>query len=467
MTWTLPPVSLLTPCKSDAAEPPNLSLTVLSALTHRGVDVVEVKPLFAPQLVRYEVELAPGADPKKVEQAIDSVSLAVGAKARYAGVHGGRVGIEVNREDLAPVGLREMIERGKALTALGLPLGLDVQGHPRSISLAKMPHLFVAGTTGSGKSVWMTAALTALLLRNTPDDMRMVLIDPKRVDLAAFAGLPHLMGDIITETAHANLMLRDLIQTMERRFSLFEDARVKDLAEYNDLDVQRLPRIVVVIDELADLLMQSRLVEGNLVRLLQKGRAAGIHFILATQRPEAKVFGGLIRSNVPARIVFAVQSHVDSKVAMDQTGAEKLRGQGDGLFRAPSVGEPVRFQAPMVSSEDVDNVVTHWKRQAASAEAKEMREQGYGNVYAPHEDPRHAMNAAEEAERRALAEWRASEHADTSVTATISPDTILAEAGFTPVVIEALVEKMADKIAEAVAHRVNAMVLSEPDNGGE
>lgn len=462
MTWTLPRASLLTPCPATV-HPPQLDTDAIGgALTAAGVEVIQVQARVAPQLVRYEIELAPGVDPKKVERAIDTVSLAVGAKARYAGVRGGRVGIEVNRENLAPVGLREMIERGKALTALGIPLGMDVQGHPRSISLAHMPHLFVAGTTGSGKSVWMTAALTALLLRNTPDDMRMVLIDPKRVDLAAFAGLPHLMGDIITETAHANLKLRDLIQTMERRFSLFQDAKVKDLAEYNDLDVQRLPRIVVVIDELADLLMQSRLVEGNIVRLLQKGRAAGFHFILATQRPEAKVFGGLIRSNVPARIVFAVQSHVDSKVAMDQTGAEKLRGQGDGLFRAPSVGEPVRFQAPMVSAIDVDNVVTHWKRAAASAQAEESS-WGTGAV----DDHSTYIDPAEEEERRALAEWRASEHADTSVTATISPDTILAEAGFTPPVIDALVEKMADKIAAAVAQRVNAMVLSEPDNGGE
>lgn len=457
----LPPLSILEPAPVVDVEPFEADAhAVLAALTGAGIDVVDVTAKIAPQLVRYDVELQPGTDPKKVERAVDIVALAVGQKVRYAGVHGGHVGIEVNRDTLAPVGLRETIEAGEALVGLGMPLGYGVHGKPLNISLARMPHLLVAGTTGSGKSVWLTSALTSLLLRNTPDDMRMLLIDPKHVELAAFEGLPHLMGPIVTEMSHVGIELRRLVDMMEQRFALFKAAGVKDLTEYNDdvVDGARLPRVVGVIDELADLLMQTKAAEPLLVRLLQKGRAAGIHWILATQRPEAKVFTGLIRSNVPARVVFAVQSQVDARVAMDVSGAEKLRGQGDGLFKAPGVGEPQRFQAPMVSAADVARVVNYWKRSQGKVDIIEPP------TVAPslHEQ---AVEAEQAAERAALDAWMASEHAPQPTT--IEPAVILAEAGLTPEVIDALVEVSADRIAELVAEKVNAMVLSGPNSGGE
>lgn len=460
-TWTLPTAALLAPSRpytDDGAE--NRTLTVLSVLTHAGVDVVDVGQHVAPQMIRYDIQLADGVDPKRVERAVDQLTLALGERVRYAGIAAGRVGVEVNRPRLAPVALRDTIEASEALIRLGLPLGQTIRG-PLTARLADMPHLLVAGTTGSGKSVWLTSMLTALLLRNTPDDMRMVLVDPKRVELAAFADLPHLMAPIVTEMTDAALELRHLVDMMEKRFNLFEAAGVKDLDAYNAIaaDGEHLPRVVAVIDELADLLMQVKAAEPLLVRLLQKSRAAGMHFILATQRPEAKVFTGLIRSNVPARVCFAVQSHVDSKVALDVTGAEKLRGQGDGLFKAPGVGDPIRFQAPMVPASDVARVVTYWIR-----EALKRADAAPAPLPQPVDEP-----VDDGAELRAEVEaWqREAASAAGSAMSSLSPEEILGDAGFTPEVVEAFVEVTADRIAALVVQKMAAVLPSNPDNTTE
>lgn len=462
MTWALPTLgAVLSPHAAEVADVPDHADVLAQALSAAGVAVENISTTLAPQLIRYSVRLAVGTDPGKVERAMGAVELAVGAKARYTGAHGGSVGIEVAREALSPVYLRETIERADALIRLGLPMGEGVHGAPATARLADLPHLLVAGTTGSGKSVWMTSMIVALLLRNTPDDLRLTLVDPKRVELAPFADIPHLTGPIITEVGKTSMELKRLVDMMEARFSTFEAAGVRSLDAYNDqaADGERLPRHVLVIDELADLLMQTKGAEPLLVRLLQKGRAAGIHAVLATQRPDAKVLTGLIRSNVPARVVFAVQSHTDSKIALGFTGAERLRGQGDGLYLAPGVGAPIRFQAPMTSAEDVNRVVAFWQRQEAE---RTPALPDVAATPAPVEDPEEAE------ERRLLEEWRAEGHAVNDAMSTIPRATILREAGITPEVLDALAEELAERIAAGVAERVNALVLSGPNgNGGE
>jgi S-DNA-T family DNA segregation ATPase FtsK/SpoIIIE len=467
MTWSLPPLDILEPHAPALDVVDTREDEMAAALTAAGLSVEKVQATIAPQLVRYSVRLAAGADPAKVERAMGAVELAIGARARFTGAHQGHVGIEVAREELSPVYLRETIERSDALIRLGFPLGEGVHGSPALARLADLPHLLVAGTTGSGKSVWLTSALISLLLRNTPDDMRLTLVDPKRVELAPFAGLPHLTGPILTEMGGVGIELRRLVDLMEHRFSLFEAAGVREIGSYNDqaADGERMARHVLVIDELADLLMQNKTAEPFLVRLLQKGRAAGIHAILATQRPAANVLTGLIRANVPARVVFAVQSHTDSKVALGYTGAERLRGQGDGLYQAPGVGGPVRFQAPMTSAADVERVVRFWQRQAAaSAPAAAPAPQP---VDEPVDDP--SIREEVDAWFDEMADEPGSE------VASLTPQEVLAEAGLSGRQLDALVELVAqrlsgpiiEKIAAGVADATSAMVLSNPANPNE
>lgn len=454
MTWNLPPVDLLTPHPSvHAGSEAPATVAVQTALTNAGVDVEEVQTHHAPQLFRYMVRLAPGVSPKKVERAADAVSLAVGAPVRYAGVHAGAVVLEQNRDRAHAVHLREVIEHGEALIRLGLPLGVGADARPLTARLADMPHLLVAGTTGSGKSAFVTSMLTALLLRNTPDDMRLTLIDPKRVELAAFAEAPHV-SEVVTEVSHAGPALRRLCEVMDARYATYKAHGVKSFEEYNNTVAKQgahQARLVVVVDELADLLLTTSACERFLIRLSQLGRAAGIHLVLATQRPDAKTFPGLIRSNIPARICFAVQKHTESTIALDSTGAEKLRGQGDGLFKAPKVGEPVRFQAPLVSADDVARVVAWWRRQAPAPEPPSPQ---------PVEGP--VENPAVRAEVDAWME-QARYEAD-SATASLTPQEILGDAGLSPMVIDALGEALAPVLAEKLAKLLSPVVLSNPVN---
>lgn len=449
-TWTLPAVALLEPdaglVKTVIASP----VAVHEALTGAGIAVEEVTAHRAPQLHRYEVKVAPGTDPKKIERAMGPVELAVKSPVRYAGMHEGHIIIEQNRPAADVVSLRSLVEHSEALVRLGVPMGVGADTKPLTARLADMPHLLVAGTTGSGKSAFLTSMLTALLLRNTPDDLRLTLIDPKRVELAAFASLPHLADEIITETAHVGVVLRRLTALMDQRYELFKAAGVRKFEEYNDSVVDtgvHMARQVLVVDELADLMLQDKsgIIERALVRLLSVGRAAGIHLVLATQRPAANVLTGLIRANVPARVVFAVQSHHDSKIALGYTGAEKLRGQGDGLFKAPDVGEPLRFQAPLVSAADVSRVVAHWRKQMPQL-AQASRPQ-------PVDEP-----VDDGAALRAEADAWLEEIIDDGAVGSLTPDEILADAGFSPLVIQALMEK----ITSGVAEQVTSLLSSNP-----
>lgn len=287
------------------------------------------------------------------------------------------IGIEVPNSHQSNVRLRPLLETEafhKIGAPLALALGRDVSGQPVVADLARMPHLLIAGTTGSGKSICITSLATCLAMNNTPEDLRMVMIDAKMVELLRFNGLPHLYGKVETNVERILGVLRWVVVEMEHRYRLLEAAHARDLENYNrkvarKKEGQPLPRIVVFIDELADLMMSAPdQTEHNLVRLAQMARATGIHLIVATQRPSTDVVTGLIKANFPARLAFAVASSVDSRVILDTTGAENLLGRGDMLFLNPEVGNPIRAQGVFVTDMEIERVIAHWQKTAEKSD---------------------------------------------------------------------------------------------------
>ena len=279
----------------------------------------------------------------------------------------GKVAVEVPVRTRRNIGLRELIE-SKSIESnsfqLPLRLGITTLGSPICVDLAEMPHLLVAGSTGSGKSIALNSLIVSLLFHASPENLRLVLIDPKMVEFSHFNGLPHLHGDVITESDEAINALIELTDIMDQRYRLLNENNSRNIVEFNEVknDFESVPQIVVVIDELADLLMQEgKIAEEPIVRLAQKARAAGIHLIMATQRPTADVITGLIKTNVPARLAFRVSSNVDSRVILNQKGAESLQGKGDGLFLNPLAKGLVRLQSPIVSLEEIGRVTEFWK----------------------------------------------------------------------------------------------------------
>jgi S-DNA-T family DNA segregation ATPase FtsK/SpoIIIE len=283
------------------------------------------------------------------------------------------VGIEVPNTRSSVVRMRSILET-EAFHKIGKPLamalGRDVSGQPVVADLARMPHLLIAGATGSGKSVCITAIAACLAMNNSPEDLRMVMIDSKMVELLRFNGLAHLYGKVETNVERIMGVLRWVVVEMEHRYRLLEAAHSRDLDTYNrrlskKKDGVPLPRIVVLIDELADLMMSAPdQTEHNLVRLAQMARATGIHLIVATQRPSTDVVTGLIKANFPARMAFSVASGVDSRVILDTTGAESLLGRGDMLFLNPEVGNPIRAQGVMITDMEIERVIAHWQKNA-------------------------------------------------------------------------------------------------------
>ncbi len=279
------------------------------------------------------------------------------------------VGIEVPNAKVEVVRLRSILEADvfqKVRSPLAIAVGRDVSGHPVVADLAKMPHLLIAGSTGSGKSVCITSIATSLAMNNHPDDLRMVMVDSKMVELIRFNGLPHLFGKVETDVERIQGVLRWVVVEMERRYKLLEKESSRDIRSYNRKVLRRkdgvaLPRIVVLIDEMADLMMSAPdQTEHNLVRLAQMARATGIHLVMATQRPSTDVVTGLIKANFPARIAFAVTSGVDSRVILDSVGAENLLGNGDMLFLSPEAGVPSRVQGVMITDQEIDKVISFW-----------------------------------------------------------------------------------------------------------
>lgn len=280
------------------------------------------------------------------------------------------VGIEVPNDRAALVRLRPILESEtyqRLSSPLAVALGRDVSGQPLVADLARMPHLLIAGTTGSGKSICIAALTVCLAMNNTPEELRLVMVDPKMVELVRFNGLPHLLGKVETNLERIGGVLRWVVAEMERRYKLLEELRARDLESFNRKAARRkeyqpLPRIVVIIDELADLMMNSaESTEATLVRLAQMARATGIHLVVATQRPSTDVVTGIIKANFPARMSFAVASSIDSRVILDMVGAESLLGRGDMLFLPPEVGTPIRSQGVMVTDQEVEKVITYWQ----------------------------------------------------------------------------------------------------------
>lgn len=281
------------------------------------------------------------------------------------------VGIEVPNGQTSVVRLRGLLESpafARLNSSLGVGLGKDVAGEPAVADLAKLPHLLIAGTTGSGKSVCINAFITSLVFNNTPEQLKLVMVDPKKVELVRFNGLPHLIGKVEVDADRAVGVLRWLTSEMDRRYELFESVSARNISIYNRKHSAaskahlRLPYIAVFIDELADLMhMYPGDVERNLCRLAQMARATGIHLVVATQRPSTDVITGLIKANFPARLSFAVASGTDSRVILDTVGAENLLGKGDMLYQAPDAGAPVRIQGVYVTDSEIERVVSHWQ----------------------------------------------------------------------------------------------------------
>jgi S-DNA-T family DNA segregation ATPase FtsK/SpoIIIE len=298
----------------------------------------------------------------------DDLALALSAqRIRIQAPVPGRsyVGIEVPNIENSLVSLREVMESEsfrRIRSSLRIALGKDVAGKPISADLTAMPHLLIAGTTGSGKSVCVNSILSCLLLNNTPVDLRLVLVDPKRVELTGYNGIPHLLAPVVVEAERVIGALQWILREMDSRYHRFSQEKVRNIQEYNKSHEDRLPYLVVVIDELADLMMLAPdETERSITRLAQLARATGIHLIIATQRPSVDVVTGLIKANFPARIAFAVASNTDSRVILDQPGAERLLGRGDMLFQAPDAPAPVRLQGVYVSDGEIQRLTETWR----------------------------------------------------------------------------------------------------------
>jgi S-DNA-T family DNA segregation ATPase FtsK/SpoIIIE len=339
-----------------------------------GASVVNVTQ--GPSVTRFEVQPEPGVKVNKITNLSDDIKLSLAARdirieAPIPGKH--TIGIEVPNQKSNPVFINEIIqssifkESGSPLTAV---LGLDIAGKPIVTDLKKMPHGLIAGATGSGKSVCINTILVSLLFKASPEDLKLLLIDPKMVELAPYNRIPHLVSPVITDVKAATAALKWAVEEMERRYELFAHTGVRDINRFNELAIKhkqyadKLPFIVIVIDELADLMMMSPAdVEEAICRIAQKARACGIHLIVATQRPSVDVITGLIKANIPTRIAFSVSSQVDSRTIIDISGAEKLLGRGDMLFLENGSSKPVRLQGTYVSDEEIDLVVGHVREQ--------------------------------------------------------------------------------------------------------
>ena len=326
-----------------------------------------------PVVTQYEVNPAPDIKLSRIEALSDDLAMALAAhslriEAPIAGKSA--VGIEVPNKDFNAVPLRRVLEEVEFTASeskLTFALGRDVAGVAKAVDLAKMPHLLIAGATGSGKSVMVNAVITSLLCKATPDDVRMILMDLKRVELAAYNGLPHLLVPVITEPERAKAALKWAVNEMEARYRRLAGATARNIRAFNETRADpedRMPYIVIIIDELADLMMrEGKNVEDPIVRLAQKARATGIHMVLATQRPSVNVVTGLIKANFPSRIAFAMASQIDSRTILDAPGAEDLIGRGDMLYQPSDLPRPMRLQGVFVSDPEIARVVDHWKGQ--------------------------------------------------------------------------------------------------------
>ncbi|HQL01945.1 MAG TPA: DNA translocase FtsK, partial [Synergistales bacterium] len=328
---------------------------IIETLDEFGITAELAETVVGPTVIQYRIQLAPGIKVSRVSSLAKdlAVSLAVPNLRIEAPIPGKTfIGIEVPNPDRKPVNIRTVLDHPSFQEAdcdLAIPVGVGVDGRHLTIGLEKMPHLLIAGTTGSGKSVFVTCCIAALACRMKPEELRFLLIDPKRVEMKIFDRLPHNITPPVVESRQAVHALGWTIREMERRYEMFAQARVRNIRTFNAraLPLDRLPYIIIVIDELADLMFTSpREVEDYICRLAQMARATGIHLIIATQRPSVNVVTGLIKANIPARVAFELPSQTDSRTVIDISGAEKLLGSGDMLFLTPRLPKPLRIQTP-------------------------------------------------------------------------------------------------------------------------
>ncbi len=323
-----------------------------------------------PAVTRFEVQPKPGVKVSKITNLSDDIKLNLSAKEiRIEAPIPGKnaIGIEVPNRTSQPVTLREILESPsfqKAASPLTAALGVDISGKPVVTDLKKMPHGLIAGATGSGKSVCINSILMSILYKASPDDVKFMLIDPKVVELAPYNELPHLVAPVITDVKEATAALKWAVDEMEERYKKFADKKVRDIERYNEHASEKMPYIVIIIDELADLMMVSpQEVEDAICRIAQKARACGIHLLVATQRPSVDVITGLIKANIPTRIAFAVSSQADSRTILDTGGAEKLLGKGDMLFLENGSSKPIRLQGNFVSDDEIERIANYIKKQ--------------------------------------------------------------------------------------------------------
>jgi len=368
--WEYPSLSLLSESpgkKAERGDINKIASTIEKTLQSFGIDARVAEVNLGPAVTQYALEIALGTKVSKITSLANDLALATEAPTGQIRIEApipGRnlVGIEIPNRSLEVVTLRTMLASSamqKAKSKLSVSLGLDVSGTPLQADLTKMPHVLVAGTTGSGKSVLINSFISSLLFRASPQEVRLILIDPKRVEFTGYNGIPHLLTPVIVEPEKILSALKWGMGEMDKRYKLFAERGVRNIDSYNELSgFQALPYIVIFIDELADLMMFAPVeVEDAIARIAQMARATGIHLVIATQRPSVNVITGLIKANIPARIAFSVSSMIDSRVILDSPGAEKLLGRGDMLYIPPDQAKPTRIQGAFVSEREVHKLV--------------------------------------------------------------------------------------------------------------
>lgn len=379
--WEYPPLSLLSDQhtkKGEKEDVKKIASIIERTLESFGIKARVVEINVGPSVAQYALEIALGTKLSKITSLANDLALATEAPTGQIRIEApipGRslVGIEVPNKSREVVSLKTMLSSSlmqKAKSKLVVPLGLDVSGAPMIIDIAKMPHVLVAGTTGSGKSVLINSFICSLLFRASPSEVRLILIDPKRVELTGYNDIPHLLVPVVVEPSQSVSALKWALKEMDRRYIKFAERGVRNIDSYNELaGFQALPYIVVLIDELADLMALAPVeVEDSITRLAQMARATGIHLVLSTQRPSVDVLTGLIKANIPCRIAFNVSSMIDSKVIIDTPGAEKLLGRGDMLYVPPDQAKPTRIQGTFVSDQEVRKVVSFVKARGIPVE---------------------------------------------------------------------------------------------------
>ena len=381
--YVYPPISLLNKSTKTDGKDNELAIKnnipiLIQVLKDFGIEARVVDTHVGPAVTQYELEIKAGTKVSKILSLNREIALALAAKdVRIQAPIPGKntIGIELPNKKISMVSVREVltsVPANKANSKLLAVLGRDIMGAPQWMEINKTPHLLVAGSTGSGKSVCINSILASILMRTKPEEVKLVLVDPKKVELSIYNGVPHLLAPVVTDPKRANVALKRIVAEMERRYDVLEESKTKNIESYNayidkkneglpeDQKEKRMPFIVVIIDELADLmLVAAKEVEDSIMRITQMARAAGIHLIVATQRPSTDVITGVVKANIPSRISFAVSSGIDSRTILDMVGAEKLLGKGDMLFLPQGTNSPLRIQGTFISEEETKAIVDY------------------------------------------------------------------------------------------------------------